>query len=159
MKLKLICLLVLGFGLSAAAAPAKNTLEKDIKGTWVLKEVTCKGAKQALAMDYTLSFEGGKGAYVSKAKACTQVEPELYTYPDASTVTIKQGIRGCTPNPCQADMPDDRCGKETNPQTPAFKTELKDGGKTLILSTSDPKSIDCTDPGQSKPAVFTFVRQ
>lgn len=157
-KLSAKCLCLL-FGLSALATTPKNTLEKRLDGIWALTGVTCNGSKQDIAMDYTLSFKGKTGAYVSKNKACTQVEPELYTYPTADSVTIKQGVRECSPTPCQADLPAAQCGKETNPQTPTFKVEFKNNRKTMILSTSDPKSIDCTDPGQGKPAVFTFVRR
>jgi hypothetical protein len=155
----LICLVALFMVVPAFAISKVNSLPKDLKGVWVLKAMTCNGAAQSLTMNYTLSFEGKNGAYVSKTTGCIQVEPELYTYPKPNVVTIKQGVRSCSPNPCQADLPADRCGKETNPKLPSFKVEFKDRKNTMILSTSDPNSIDCTDAGQSKPAVFTFVRQ
>ncbi len=141
------------------ALGAGSSLESKLKGTWVLKDVTCNGLKQTLSMDYTMSFDGSKGAYVSKAKGCTQVEREKYTYRNPDTVAIKQGIRECAPSACQADLPADKCGKETNPQTPSFKVAFMDDRNTMILSTDDPKSIDCSEPGQGKPAVFTFKRQ
>ena len=134
-------------------------LKDDLEGVWKLKALTCDGVSQDLGkLDYSLSFHGEKGEYISKTKECTQVEPELYTYPGKRTVIIKQGVRTCTPNPCAADLPATECGKETNKDFPTFGVEFKKKKKTMILSTSDPKSVDCVGTGQKKPAVFTFVK-
>lgn len=135
-----------------------KALEKKLKGTWILKSVTCNGTKQDLGnLFYSLSFEGKKGSYISKKDKCKQVEPEIYEYVSENEVTIKQGVRTCEPTPCEADLPATQCGVETNPQIPKFEVKFENQ-KTIILSTSDPKSIDCVGAGQSKPAVFTFVK-
>lgn len=109
--------------------------------------------------DYVIQFNGKEGAYVSKTKGCTQIEPELYTYPSETTVAIKAGVRKCDPNPCAADLPATECGKETNPFSVPFDVKIEDKGNRLTLSTSDSKSVDCISPGQEKPAVFTFQKK
>jgi hypothetical protein len=143
---------------SSSFASNKN-LEKKLTGTWVLKSQTCNSIPQALgSMNYTLSFNGTKGEYVSTNKECKQIEPEIYSYPTSTQVSIKQGVRSCLPSPCAADLEATQCGKETNPATPLFDVKFKDP-KTMVLSTSDPKSIDCIGQGQQKPAVFEFSRK
>jgi hypothetical protein len=154
---KVIFLLTLTNLLMSLPVMAKG-LEQSLQGTWILKKFTCKGQSVDISgLDYSLSFNGKKGDYISKTKTCTQVEPEIYEYLDESTITIKQGIRQCRPQPCAADLPATECGKETNPQLPRFHVAFEK--QTLVLSTDDPKSIDCTAAGQSKPAVFYLERQ
>ncbi len=152
MKIIFICLLTL-------FSVAQASLENNLKGIWILKSLECNGINQPLEkMDYSLSFNGTKGEYISKTKECQQNEPEIYTYPSAKTVGIKSGVRTCSPNPCAADLAATECGKETNPAIPIFNVTFKDHSKIMILSTSDPKSVDCIGPNQKKPAVFKFSR-
>jgi hypothetical protein len=155
---KLNFLTSLFFLIFAALSSWAGTLETRLKGVWNLKELSCAGKKQELPMKYTLSFDGLKGEYVSTTKTCVQKEAEAYTYVSENKVAIKQGLRTCEPNPCDADLPKSECGKETNPKLPVFDIAFKNNFRTLILSTSDPNSIDCAAAGQSKPAVFVFTR-
>lgn len=143
----------------AMGAVRNEMLKSNLQGEWQLNAMTCSGVSQKLEMDYRLSFEGAKGAYVSKTKDCTQVEPELYQYLPHSKLSIKQGIRSCQPNPCGADLSAADCGKETNPVAALYDVRFKEYNKTMVLSTSDPKSVDCIGPGQKKPAVFIFTRK
>lgn len=160
MSLLLLTLTCETFAVTAESKDASKKLTEKLNGTWILKGVTCNRVQQSLdSIDYTLSFHGDNGAYVSKLNGCEQVEPELYTYVAPDEVAIKSGIRSCKPNPCKADLEASQCGKETNPAKPVFKVEFKDHGKSMILSTSDPKSVDCIGSGQKKPAVFTFIKQ
>jgi hypothetical protein len=144
---------------AAAHATTVQPLKNMVKGEWKLKTLTCNGKAQPITLDYTLTFDGEKGAYISKDGPCTQIEPEKYAYIDQTRLTIKSGVRKCTPNPCKADLPAEKCGKETNPVAAEYMTEVKDNGRTLVLFTDDPKAIDCTDAGQSKPALFVFMRK
>lgn len=144
---------------SALAVDPKGgaKLEKKLAGKWTLTALTCAGKTQTLPMSYQMTFNGTKGEYISKTDKCTQRELETYSYLTDHTIAIKQGNRLCDPNPCDADLPATECGKETNPKLPTFKVKFKKTG-AMELSTSDPNSIDCTGPGQSKPAVFEFKR-
>ncbi|MBI1861569.1 MAG: hypothetical protein HYR96_11695 [Deltaproteobacteria bacterium] len=119
--------------------------------------VSCDGKDQPLEHHYTLSFNGAIGAYISKASNCTQLEPEKYRYLPDSKIAMKQGVRSCTPNPCAADLPATECGKETNPAEPLFDVGWGEN-KLLVISTNDVNAIDCTGPGQKKPAVFKLLR-
>lgn len=141
-----------------ANVQAATTLSDKLKGGWKLTSVTCKGVPQKLENDYTLTFEGATGSYISKNKTCTQVEPETYKYLSEKTLSLKAGIRKCDPTPCAADLAATECGKETNPHEALFDVGFGKEG-TMTLTTNDPKSVDCVGPGQSKPAVFTFSRR
>jgi hypothetical protein len=144
---------------SAPPASAKKDLEHRLQGVWKLTKASCAGEVQDISkMAYTLSFSGRRGEYVSKAKACTQVEPEDYAYVGEDIVVIKQGVRRCSPKACAADLPETECGRETNPKLPQYKVGLSADGKGLTLTTDDPVSIDCTGPKQKKPAVFVFEK-
>ncbi len=133
---------------------AKHPLADQVKGNWRLVQMTCNGVKQLLDKDYTLSFNAESGAYISKTPQCTQTEPESYRYLSNTSISIKSGVRVCAPNPCAADLPASECGKETNPHAAVFTARVE--SNRLMLTTSDPKAIDCTGAGQSKPAGFTF---
>lgn len=133
------------------------SLESGIRGNWKLISMSCNGQPQTLDKSYELLFDGKKGAYVSKTPSCTQVEPEDYRYLSDRKITIKSGVRKCVPSPCAADLPASECGKETNVNAAQFDVKLEK--ETLVLSTNDPKAIDCTGQGQSKPALFVFSRQ
>jgi hypothetical protein len=136
------------------------TLKKRLLGRWTLTQLTCAGKDQKLSMKYELTFDRkNNGEYISTTPTCVQHERESYIFKSPTQVAIKQGLRICDPNPCDADLPKSECGKETNPNVPVFDVALKDGDRIMTLSTSDPNSIDCTAEGQSKPAVFTFTRQ
>ncbi len=148
--------LILSFCGSTFAA---KTLQDQLKGGWALTGLTCKGSPQKLENNYVLRFEGKTGEYISKTKGCTQKEPEIFQYLSDKTISIKSGVRSCNPTPCTADLPATECGKETNASVAEFNVEIKKDGNQMILSTEDPKSVDCIGPGQSKPAVFTFVRK
>lgn len=151
--------LVVGFFFSfflIAAKTPSGQLQRSVQGTWRLVQMSCNGVSQTLDKTFTLSFDGEAGAYVSKTNQCTQTEPEIYRYLSNNTLSIKSGVRACAPNPCAADLPESECGKETNPHAALFTTRVL--GNRLTLTTSDPKAIDCTGPGQAKPALFEFER-
>lgn len=152
-------LAIAGAAVSAVfAAKSPHELEKALHGKWKLAALTCNGVSQTLENDYELSFSGNSGNYLSLAKGCQQIEPEIYRYLSGNKVSIKSGVRSCTPNPCAADLPGQECGKETNPSVVVFDVDLREKD-AFVLSTSDPKSVDCIGPGQKKPAVFTFTRK
>ena len=135
------------------------SLATKIKGVWHVETVTCNGVNVDFpGLDYTLSFQDEAGAYVSKKGACTQTEPETYQYLNDHQIVLKQGIRQCSPNPCEADLPATECGKETNSKSVKFDANLSKRDKILTLTTNDPAAIDCTGPGQKKPAVFVMKK-
>jgi hypothetical protein len=152
---QLVTLLILSATTTFAVTHKK--IENELKGSWKLVGLECDGKAQPLDKTYTLSFNGDKGAYISKAKNCTQSEPETYKYLEDGKISIKSGVRTCTPNPCEADLPATECGKETNPKAAIFEVSFLDKD-TLLLTTSDPNSVDCIGPGQKKPATFTLAR-
>lgn len=157
MKHRILTALLLASTPLLGVASSKN-LEKSLQGNWKLQSLSCNGVPQPIDKDYALSFSGASGAYVSTVKGCTQTEPETYRYLPENKLSIKSGVRACAPNPCAADLPATECGKETNPVAALFDVTVK-GNDQFILSTSDPKSVDCIGPGQKKPAVFVFVKK
>lgn len=144
------------FLLSTFSQAVLPSLASSMRGNWKLVSLTCNGQAQTLDKNYTLSFDGSKGLYRSRTASCTQFEPEEYQYVSDKTISIKSGVRRCFPNPCAADLPASECGKETNTHSVLFDVDLK--GPKMVLSTNDPKAIDCTGPGQQKPAAFTLSR-
>ena len=149
-----------GFAFAVSDSKSANPLPQKMSGKWKLTSLTCKGVPQTLdPISYVLSFDGAKGTYLVKTKAgCTQVEPETYQYPSDKLVTIQSGPRACTPNPCEADVAAKDCGKGGTVAAVKFDVSFP-AAKTLVISTTDPNSIDCIGQGQSKPAVFTFAKE
>ena len=126
-------------------------LSEQIAGDWELKSRSCNKTKQKLANSYVLSFEGKTGSVVSKNKDCLQVELETLEYPSSNTVSVKSGMRECTPNPCAADFAAKECGKE-GATTVTYTVKLANDGKTMTLTTNDTK--EC-----AAPAVLTFQQE
>lgn len=122
-----------------------------IDGSYAVSSVTCNGVAQSFGTAVmAMAISNLAGTFTQTDTGCVKTNPQTYTYPSSTTMTMADGATSCTPADCAGAGDCASTGGTAETYTYALS------GSTLTLTRVDTAGDMCT---AGETAIITLAKQ